>query len=176
VVPFSSFAEPELQPDGRRQPAWFAFNETRPLALFARIWTHWTSVRRVKEGETTNDLFGFLTTEPNIDFGVIHLKTMPETLTNPEEIDLLTHFTSLPAARRRMRAVPMRGTRADLCRGFLTCFGSSILIRCGATATGVFAGNLPQKDVTPIVWFAPMAVVPGRLAVTRMETFAQVWW
>jgi hypothetical protein len=30
---------------------------------FPRIWTNWTSVRKVKEGETTNDLFGFLTTE-----------------------------------------------------------------------------------------------------------------
>ena len=30
-----------------------------------RIWTRWTSVRKVKEGETTNDLYAFLTTEPN---------------------------------------------------------------------------------------------------------------
>ena len=59
LVPFTSFAENEHLPDGRRPPVWFAFNETRPLAFFAGIWTRWTSVRKVKEGETTNDLFAF---------------------------------------------------------------------------------------------------------------------
>jgi hypothetical protein len=38
-----------------------------PLAFFAGIWTRWTSVRKVKEGETTNDLYAFLTTEPNLE-------------------------------------------------------------------------------------------------------------
>lgn len=33
----------------------FAFDETRPLACFAGIWTSWTSVRKVEEGETTHD-------------------------------------------------------------------------------------------------------------------------
>ena len=64
VVPFTSFAEHEVLPDGSRPPIWFAFSEDRPLACFAGIWTHWTSVRKVKEGETANDLFAFLTTEP----------------------------------------------------------------------------------------------------------------
>jgi len=32
-----------------RPPVWFAFNEERPLAFFAGIWTRWTSVRKVKE-------------------------------------------------------------------------------------------------------------------------------
>ena len=41
---------------------WFALDETRSLACFAGIWTNWTSVRKVKEGETTNDLYAFLTT------------------------------------------------------------------------------------------------------------------
>ena len=45
--------------------------------VFAGIWTNWTSVRKVKEGETTNDLFGFLTTEPNAEVGAIHPKAMP---------------------------------------------------------------------------------------------------
>ena len=56
VVPFTSFAENEVMPDGSRPPVWFAFHESRPLAFFAGIWTRWTSVRKVKEGETTNDL------------------------------------------------------------------------------------------------------------------------
>jgi putative SOS response-associated peptidase YedK len=57
-------------------------------ACFAGIWTRWTSVRKVKEGETTNDLFGFLTTEPNREVGEIHPKAMPVILTARQEIDL----------------------------------------------------------------------------------------
>jgi putative SOS response-associated peptidase YedK len=57
-----------------RLPAavWFAFDESRPLAFFAGLWTRWTSVRKVKEGETTNDLYGFLTTAPNVEVKAIH--------------------------------------------------------------------------------------------------------
>ena len=88
VVPFTSFSEHEVLPDGTRPPVWFAFNESRPLACFADIWTRWTSVRKVKEGETTNNLFAFLTTDPNREVGAIHPKAMPVILTTPEEIDL----------------------------------------------------------------------------------------
>ena len=87
VVPFTSFAENELQPDGSRPPIWFALDESRPLAFFAGIWARWTSVRKVKEGETTNDLFAFLTTEPNAIIDPIHPKAMPVILTTPEEVD-----------------------------------------------------------------------------------------
>jgi len=88
VVPFTSFSENEALPDGKKPPVWFAFDESRPLAFFAGIWTRWTSVRKVKEGETTNDLFGFLTTEPNREVGAIHPKAMPVILTTPDEIEL----------------------------------------------------------------------------------------
>lgn len=37
---------------------------------------HGTSVRKVKGGETTNDLYAFLTTEPNGEVGAIHPKAM----------------------------------------------------------------------------------------------------
>jgi putative SOS response-associated peptidase YedK len=67
---------------------WFALDESRPLAFFAGIWTRWTSVRKVKEGETTNDVFAFLTTEPNAIVKPIHAKAMPVILTAPGEIDL----------------------------------------------------------------------------------------
>src|SRR6202048_3342675 len=87
VVPWTSFSENEVLPDGSRPPVWFAFGETRPLAFFAGIWTRWTSVRKVKEGETTNDIFAFLTTGPNKMFGAIHAKAMPVILTTREEID-----------------------------------------------------------------------------------------
>jgi len=87
VVPFTSFSENEVLPDGSRPPVWFAFNEERPLAFFTGIWTEWTSVRKVKEGETTNDIFAFLTTEPNKEVASIHPKAMPVILTKPEEIE-----------------------------------------------------------------------------------------
>ncbi len=48
-------AVPEVR---RRRRFWFAL-ESRPLTCFAGIWTYWTSVRKVKEGETTNDIFAF---------------------------------------------------------------------------------------------------------------------
>jgi len=63
-VPFTSFSENKHLPDGTRPPVWFALDETRSLAFFAGIWTRWTWVRKVKEGEP-NDLFAFLTTDAN---------------------------------------------------------------------------------------------------------------
>ena len=82
LVPFTSFSEWNAAIKG---PAWFAFNEGRPLAFFAGIWTNWTSVRKVKEGEVTADLYAFLTTEPNVEVGAIHPKAMPVILTTTEE-------------------------------------------------------------------------------------------
>jgi putative SOS response-associated peptidase YedK len=87
VVPFSSFSENEVLPDGSRPPVWFAFDESRPLAFFAGLWTRWTSVRKVKEGSTTNDLFAFLTTEPNAEVKAIHPKAMPVILTTQGEVE-----------------------------------------------------------------------------------------
>jgi len=84
VVPFTSFSEFNKAEGGG---IWFALDESRPLAVFAGIWTPWTSVRKVREGETTNDLFGFLTTEPNDVVRPIHPKAMPVILTTAAEIE-----------------------------------------------------------------------------------------
>jgi SOS response associated peptidase (SRAP) len=78
---FNSFSEFNKAEGG---DIWFAFDDTRPLA---GIWTNWTSVRKVKEGETTNDLYAFLTTEPNAEVGAIHPKAMPVILTSPDEVE-----------------------------------------------------------------------------------------
>ena len=86
-MPFTSFSENEVLADGSRPPVWFAFDDTRPLAFFAGIWTRRTSVRKVKEGETTNDIFAFLTSEPNKEVAAIHPKAMPVILTTPREIE-----------------------------------------------------------------------------------------
>jgi putative SOS response-associated peptidase YedK len=86
-VPFTSFAENDHLPDGSKPNVWFAFDESRPLGVFAGIWTRWTSVRKAKEGETTNDIFAFLTTEPNKEVGAVHPKAMPVILRTRKEID-----------------------------------------------------------------------------------------
>jgi putative SOS response-associated peptidase YedK len=90
VVPFTSFSEPEPRPlaNGKKPPVWFALDESRPLACFAGVWTQWTSVRKVKEGEVTANIFAFLTTEPNKEVAAIHPKAMPVILRSPEEIDI----------------------------------------------------------------------------------------
>jgi len=85
LVPFTSFSEFNKAAGG---DIWFALREDRPLTFFAGIWTSWTSVRKVREGETTNDLFAFLTTEPNAEAGAIHPKAMPVILTKREELDV----------------------------------------------------------------------------------------
>jgi putative SOS response-associated peptidase YedK len=88
VVPFTSFSEYETLADGTCLPIWFALDETRPLGFFAGVWTTWTCVRKVKEGETTTDIFAFLTTDANKEVGAIHPKAMPVILTTYDEIDL----------------------------------------------------------------------------------------
>ena len=94
-----------MLPNGSRPPVWFALDENRPLAFFAGIWTRWTSVRKVKEGKTTNDLFAFLTTEPNAIGNHIHPKAMPVILTKHDEIE--TWLTSPTAdAMKLQRPLP----------------------------------------------------------------------
>ena len=45
----------------------------------------WTSVRKLKDGETNDDLFGFLTTAPNAMVAAVHPKAMPVILTELAE-------------------------------------------------------------------------------------------
>jgi putative SOS response-associated peptidase YedK len=85
VVPFMSFSEFNKQAGGN---IWFAFDVTRPLAFFAGIHVpRWTSVRKVKAGETMNDLYGFLTTDPNTELAAIHPKAIPVILRTNDEIE-----------------------------------------------------------------------------------------
>src|SRR6201746_2733415 len=107
VVPFNSFSEFNKSEGGDIA---FALDETRPLACFAGIWINWTSARKVKEGETVNDLFAFLTTEPNAEVGPIHPKAMPVILTLPEEIE--TWMTAPPdEALKLQRALADRSLK-----------------------------------------------------------------
>ena len=87
VMPFTSFSENEHLPDGTKPPVWFALDESRRLAFFAGIWARWTSVRKLKEGTVTADLFGFLTTGANATVAAIHPKAMPVILTTEDEVE-----------------------------------------------------------------------------------------
>jgi putative SOS response-associated peptidase YedK len=93
IVPVTSFCEPDHD---TKQNTWFALDADRPLFFFAGIWTpQWTSVRKVKEGETTHDLYAFLTTEANAEVKPVHPKAMPVILRTAEEID---HWMTAPYA------------------------------------------------------------------------------
>lgn len=86
LVPFTSFSEIDQRPGApRNHPVWFALGPDRPLAFFAGLRTEWTSVRKLKEGEVTAELFGFLTCTPNAEVAFVHPKAMPVILTRPEE-------------------------------------------------------------------------------------------
>ncbi|MBX5193638.1 SOS response-associated peptidase [Rhizobium sp. NZLR3b] len=92
LVPVTSFAEPDpasKQEGGNTPNAWFARDETKPLMFFAGLHVpQWTSVRKVRDGQTTDDLYGFLTTDPNEIVKPIHDKAMPVLLLTKEETDV----------------------------------------------------------------------------------------
>lgn len=118
LVPFTSFSEFNKAAGG---DVWFAFSEERPLAFFAGIWTPgWTSVRKMKTGVETIDLFGFLTTEPSEPVASIHPKAMPVILRKPEEIDAWMRATwqEVKALQRPLPTgaleIVARGSKADL--------------------------------------------------------------
>lgn len=90
VVPFNAFAEPDTK---TKQNIWFEVPGVE-TPVFAGIWVpQWRSVRKVKEGQTVNDLFAFLTTEANSVVGQHHPRAMPVILTTPDEVD---QWFSLP--------------------------------------------------------------------------------
>ncbi|TMV76955.1 SOS response-associated peptidase [Thioclava sp. BHET1] len=83
LVPVTSFAEPSK--GGNR---WFQPADPDAQFFFAGIEVRgWKSVRKVKDGETEDDLFAFLTCPPNAEVAAIHPKAMPAILTNAEEWD-----------------------------------------------------------------------------------------
>lgn len=104
LVPVTSFSEPRGKGQGVQ---WFAPADVQPM-FFAGIEVRgWTSLRKVKDGETTDDLYAFLTCPPNAEVGRIHRKAMPVILTKPEEW------------RAWMEGIPAHEMQRPLSDGFL---------------------------------------------------------
>lgn len=81
LVPVTSFAEPLGKGRGNQ---WFAAADPGRPMFFAGIETRgWKSLRKVKDGETVDDLFAFLTCPPNAEVAAVHPKAMPVILTEP---------------------------------------------------------------------------------------------
>jgi putative SOS response-associated peptidase YedK len=112
LVPFTSFSELDTRAGApRNHPIWFALDPSRPLAFFAGIQTRWTSVRKLRDGETTDDLFAFLTCDANADVGVVHPKAMPVVLTDPAEWQ---HWLTAPAAEALSLQRPLAAGRLQI--------------------------------------------------------------
>ena len=90
LVPFTAFSEPGRDAAGKYRPVWFklAGDDPEPLAFFAGIHLQaHTSVRKIKTGMETIDVFAFLTTDPNAEVGAVHPKAMPVILMQSDEIE-----------------------------------------------------------------------------------------
>lgn len=73
LIAVTSFTEPKA---GGNQ--WFAPVDTAVQMYFSGIELRgWTSVRKVKDGLTIDDLYAILTSLPNTDVGAVHSKAMP---------------------------------------------------------------------------------------------------
>ena len=87
-MPFTAFSEPGRDAAGKYRPVWFKLAGDEPLAFFAGIHLQaHTSVRKIKTGMETIDVFAFLTTESNAEVGAVHPKAMPVILTQTDEIE-----------------------------------------------------------------------------------------
>lgn len=78
------------------------FSQWRPDLLSKDQTRGWTSLRKVKDGKTTDDLFGFLTSPPNAEVVTIHPKAMPVILTTEQEWEAWLSGIAAEELQRRL--------------------------------------------------------------------------
>jgi len=74
----------------KKDVAWLALNNDRPLFAFDGIWTQFNGDRGTKSKPIPgpHNGYGFLTAAPNAVVELIHPKAMPVILTSQEECDV----------------------------------------------------------------------------------------
>jgi putative SOS response-associated peptidase YedK len=121
LVPASSYCEPKGE-----KPAtwhWFALDggEDRPLFCFPGVWTRYRGPLK-KNGETVEqDVFAFMTTEPNTLTASINHERMPVLLSDPADFETWLSGSTEDAfklarsyAAEQMRIVQSGSERKDL--------------------------------------------------------------
>jgi putative SOS response-associated peptidase YedK len=121
LVPASSYCEPKGE-----KPAtwhWFSINgdDSRPVFAFPGVWTRYRGPLKKNSDTVEQEVFAFMTTEPNELTASINHERMPVLLTDPDDFDTWLSGSTEDAfklarsyAANEMRIVQSGSERQDL--------------------------------------------------------------